>query len=118
MPRVLMYTQNVCPYCDRAKAVLQSKGVQWEEINIERVDGARDEMIERSRQRTVPQIWIDDVHVGGSDELFALDAEGKLDPLLGVRKAGGGPAIETKVLSEMVRLRRFARRYRSPTKIS
>jgi thioredoxin reductase (NADPH) len=92
-----MYTKNVCPYCDRAKALLQSKGVQWEEINIESVDGALDEMIERSRQRTVPQIWIDDVHVGGSDDLFALDAEGKLDPLLGVRRAGGGPAIETKV---------------------
>ncbi len=88
MPDVLMYTKHVCPFCDRAKALLHSKGVSWQEINIEEVEGARDEMIKRGGRRTLPQIWIDDVHVGGSDELFALEHEGRLDPMLGVAKGG------------------------------
>jgi thioredoxin reductase (NADPH) len=83
MPRVIMYTRDVCPYCDRAKSLLRSKGAEWLEINIEREPGRREEMIERSGQRTVPQIWIDDVHVGGSDDLHALEAAGELDALLG-----------------------------------
>jgi len=83
VPRILLYTKNVCPYCDRAKDLLRAKDQSWDEINIEEVAGARDEMIERSERRTVPQIWIGDVHVGGFDDLAALEREGKLDALLG-----------------------------------
>jgi thioredoxin reductase (NADPH) len=82
MPRVVMYTKDVCPFCDRAKALLRSKGVEWEEINIEREPGRGAEMIERSGRRTVPQIWIEGLHVGGSDDLHELDRSGRLDALL------------------------------------
>ena len=99
MPRVVMYTKNVCPYCDRAKGLLRRKGVSWEEINIEQTAGARDEMIEKSGGRmTVPQIWIDDLQVGGSDDLFALESEGVLDSLLGAEKKGAEPTEHTGVL--------------------
>ena len=83
MPRIRMYTKDVCSYCDRAKELLRAKGQTWEETNIEQVAGAREEMIERSQLRTVPQIWIGDEHVGGFDELAALERAGKLDELLG-----------------------------------
>ncbi len=83
MPRILMYTQSVCAYCDRAKELLRAKGQTWDEINIERVEGALGEMIERSERRTVPQIWIGEVHVGGFDDLADLERAGKLDELLG-----------------------------------
>ena len=86
MPKVLMYTQTVCFYCDRAKGLLRTKGVDFEEINTDQVVGSREEMVERSQRRTVPQIWIDDVHVGGSDELFALEQGGKLDQMLGLNQ--------------------------------
>lgn len=79
-----MYTTSWCPYCVRAKALLAKKGQTVEEINIEEVDGARDVMIERSGGRmTVPQIFIHGKHVGGSDDLYALEAQGQLDALLG-----------------------------------
>ena len=84
MTNVVMYTTGMCPYCVRAKMLLQNKGVQWEEL---RIDGDRNlmrEMLDRSRRRTVPQIFIDDYHVGGYDDLAELDAFGKLDPLLGL----------------------------------
>ncbi|MCB1761498.1 MAG: glutaredoxin 3 [Gammaproteobacteria bacterium] len=84
MPRVIMYTTRICPYCVRAKALLQKKGVEYEEL---RIDGNRElmrEMLERSQRRTVPQIFIDDYHVGGYDDLAELNAFGKLDPLLGL----------------------------------
>lgn len=83
MPKVEMYTTAVCPYCMRAKALLDRKGVKYEEMRIE---GNRDlmrEMIKRSQRKTVPQIFIDDYHVGGYDDMAELlDALGKLDPLL------------------------------------
>lgn len=83
MADVTMYTTTWCPYCVRAKQLLQRKGVGVAEINIEEVDGARDEMVTRSGGRmTVPQIFIGDRHVGGCDDLYALDAQGGLDPLL------------------------------------
>ncbi len=83
MPEVTMYTTSWCPYCVRAKALLDKKGVAVTEVNIEEVDGARDEMVERSGGRmTVPQIFIGNTHVGGCDDLHALDAQGGLDPLL------------------------------------
>lgn len=83
MPEVTMYTTSWCPYCVRAKSLLAKKGVSVTEVNIEEVDGARDEMVDRSGGRmTVPQIFIGDQHVGGCDDLHALDAQGELDPLL------------------------------------
>jgi thioredoxin reductase (NADPH) len=92
MPAITMYSKDVCPYCDRAKALLRAKGQTWTEINIERVAGARDEMIERSQRKTVPQIWIGDRHIGGSDELHALDESGELDRLLGIAHETAGAA--------------------------
>lgn len=82
-PRVVMYATGWCGYCARARNLLASKGVAIEEIDIEAVPGGRQEMMARSGKRTVPQIFIGDTHVGGSDDLLALDAAGKLDPLLG-----------------------------------
>jgi thioredoxin reductase (NADPH) len=90
MPSIVMYTKQVCPYCTRAKHLLTQKGQEWTEIDIEAEPGRREEMIERSGQRTVPQIFIDDQHVGGFDELAALEEAGELDPLLG--RSAAGPA--------------------------
>jgi len=77
-----MYSKSWCPYCQRARALLQAKGLQFEEIDIEAQPEKRAEMIARSGRSTVPQIFIGDRHVGGSDDLHALDAAGGLDPLL------------------------------------
>ena len=83
MVSVTIYTTALCGYCARAKSLLGKKGVSYEEIDISVVPGAREEMLRRANgRRTVPQIFIGDTHVGGSDELHALDREGKLDPLL------------------------------------
>ena len=79
---VLMYAKSWCPYCDRARELLKHKGVAFQEIDIETQPGQRADMIRRSGQYTVPQIFIGDRHVGGSDDLYALDAAGGLDPLL------------------------------------
>jgi len=82
MPNIQMYSTAMCPYCVRAKMLLQNKGMTFEEIRID-VDHSRmSEMVERSQRRTVPQIFIDDLHVGGFDDLAALDARGELDNLL------------------------------------
>lgn len=82
MARVVMYTTAVCPYCVNAKKLLAQKGVTFEEIRVDREPHLRQEMMEKSKQRTVPQIWIDDLHVGGFTDLWALDRSGKLDALL------------------------------------
>jgi glutaredoxin 3 len=79
---VVVYVTDWCPYCVRAKALLQRKGVTVKEVNVERVEGAREEMEERSGRMTVPQIFIGGRHVGGCDDLHALDRAGGLDPLL------------------------------------
>ena len=79
---VLMYARSWCPYCDRARELLTHKGVAFQEIDIETQPGQREDMIRRSGQHTVPQIFIGDRHVGGWDDLYALDAAGGLDPLL------------------------------------
>lgn len=89
MAKIIMYTKNVCPYCSMAQRLLASKGVEWEEINIESGPGLRDEMIERSGRMTVPQIFIDGIHVGGFDDLAALERAGRLDPLLAPEVANG-----------------------------
>jgi len=83
MQAVKMYTTAVCPYCVRAKQVLKSKGVeQIEEIRIDSDPAARAHMMEITGRRTVPQIFIGETHVGGCDDLIALDAKGELVPLL------------------------------------
>ena len=83
MPAVKMYTTAVCPYCIRAKQLLNAKGVaQIEEIPIDTDPVARAHMMEITGRRTVPQIFIGDTHVGGCDDLVALDAKGGLMPLL------------------------------------
>ena len=83
MQTVKMYTTAVCPYCVRAKQILQSKGVQHiEEIRVDADPAARQHMMEITGRRTVPQIFIGDTHVGGHDDLVALDARGGLMPLL------------------------------------
>ncbi len=83
MPAVKMYTTAVCPYCIRAKQLLNAKGVaQIEEIRIDLDPEARAHMMEVTGRRTVPQIFIGDTHVGGCDDLMALDAKGGLVPLL------------------------------------
>ncbi len=79
---VEMYAADWCPYCARARALLQSKGVAFTEIDVEAVPGARSEMAARGGGDTVPQIFIGGTAVGGCDELQALDAVGRLDPLL------------------------------------
>lgn len=81
-PQVLMYATDWCPYCERARSLLADKGVAFAEIDIDAVAGAREEMMARSGRDTVPQIFIGGQHVGGSDELQALDAAGRLDPML------------------------------------
>ena len=80
---VLMYTTAVCPYCVRAKQLLKARGVeQIEEVRVDVDPARRDEMMQKTQRRTVPQIFIGDTHVGGCDDLIALDAAGKLRPLL------------------------------------
>lgn len=82
-PKILMYATAVCPYCVRAEGLLRRKGVtEIEKVRIDLDPVRRDEMMERTGRRTVPQIYIGDYHVGGCDDLFALDHEGKLDALL------------------------------------
>ena len=83
MQVVKMYTTAVCPYCVRAKQILQSKGVtQIEEIRVDTQPDERVRMMELTGRRTVPQIFIGDTHVGGCDDLMALDSQGGLVPLL------------------------------------
>jgi len=83
MPSITMYTTAVCPYCVRAKQILKAKGVaQIEEIRVDLDPGAREAMMARTGRRTVPQIFIGDTHVGGCDDLMALDGRGGLAPLL------------------------------------
>lgn len=84
MATVEIYTTSICPYCVRAKALLQRKGVSYREINVEVEPDLRDAMVERAGgRRTVPQIFIGEQHVGGCDDLYALDRRGELDRLLG-----------------------------------
>ena len=82
-PDVVIYTTMFCPYCQQAKALLAQKGVAYREVKVDGDRSARREMTERAGGRTsVPQIFIDDQHIGGCDDLYALEASAKLDPLL------------------------------------
>ena len=83
MPKVTIYTTPFCPYCHSAKALLRRKNVEFSEIDVSYDAQERQHMMAKANgRRTVPQIFIGETHVGGSDELHALDRQGKLDPLL------------------------------------
>jgi len=83
MAKVEIYTTAICPFCDRAKALLRKKEVAYEEIDVGADPALRQAMVARAGgRRTVPQIFIDDTLIGGSDDLYALEADGKLDALL------------------------------------
>ncbi|MFO7603821.1 MAG: glutaredoxin 3 [Gammaproteobacteria bacterium] len=84
MPNVVMYGTAFCPYCLRARQLLKHKGVAYEDIRIDKQPGLREEMQQRSGRTSVPQIFIDDVHVGGCDDLFDLERKGELDRHLGL----------------------------------
>ncbi|MBA5707351.1 glutaredoxin 3 [Pseudomonas fulva] len=82
MKPVIVYSSDYCPYCMRAKYLLESKGVAFEEIKVDGKPQVRAEMTQRAGRTSVPQIWIGSTHVGGCDELHALERAGKLDALL------------------------------------
>lgn len=84
-PKIEMYATSWCPYCESARQLLRNKGAAFEEISIETHPERRAEMIERSGRRAVPQIFIAGRHVGGCDDLYALEQAGGLDPLLAGR---------------------------------
>ncbi len=84
-PNIEIYTWRTCPFCIRAKALLKNKGVEFTEYSIDGDENARSEMSKRSNgKRSLPQIFIDDAHIGGCDDIYDLDADGKLDSLLGI----------------------------------
>ena len=83
MAKIEIYTTSICPYCHAAKDLLQKKGADFQEISLNKEPQARDKMIARAQGgSTVPQIFIDGAHIGGCEDLYALDAKGALDPLL------------------------------------
>ena len=82
MPEILIYTTNICPYCVMAKRLLEKKGASYTEINVDTQTGLREEMMRKTKRRTVPQIYIGDLHVGGFDDLYTLEQQKKLDTLL------------------------------------
>lgn len=85
MAKIEVFTKFFCPYCSRAKALLDRKGVEYQEIDLTMDRAGFDAMVARAGgARTVPQIFIDGKHIGGSDDMAALDARGGLDPLLGL----------------------------------
>lgn len=82
---VVIYTTPLCPYCVAAKSLLREKGAGFREIDVSRDSASREEMTRLSGRRTVPQVFIDSRHIGGFDDLAALDRQGGLDPLLGIQ---------------------------------
>ncbi|HET7671115.1 MAG TPA: glutaredoxin 3 [Burkholderiales bacterium] len=82
MPKVLMYCTAACPFCQSAERLLVEKGVAIEKIRVDLDPARRGEMMQKSGRRTVPQIWIGERHIGGCDDLYDLDRQGGLDPLL------------------------------------
>lgn len=79
---IVMYTTRFCPYCIRARGLLQSKGWDYQEIRVDADQGLRSEMMQKSGQHTVPQIWIGDQHIGGCDELFRLEVGNQLKAMV------------------------------------
>ena len=93
MAQIEIYTTRFCPYCVAAKRLLSSKGVAFTEIDVSGDPKGRDNMTARANGRmTVPQIFVGETHVGGCDDLYALEQADKLDPLLGLAPAGSGSA--------------------------
>jgi glutaredoxin 3 len=82
MKPVLVYSTRICPYCMMAKRLLAQKGAAYDDVMVDADPARREEMMQRTGRRTVPQIFIGEIHVGGFDDLAALDRAGKLDPLL------------------------------------
>jgi glutaredoxin 3 len=82
MLKIVIYTANLCPYCTMAKKLFDKKGVTYSEINVDAKPGLRQEMMQQTRRRTVPQIFIGDLHIGGFDDLYALETKKELDSLL------------------------------------
>jgi glutaredoxin 3 len=82
MAKIVIYTTTICPYCVRAKQLFQRKGLSYEEIDVSRNHELRQQLVQQTRQRTVPQIFINEQHIGGCDDLYALERQGALDPLL------------------------------------
>ncbi|MCQ8117799.1 MULTISPECIES: glutaredoxin 3 [Methylomonas] len=82
MPDIIIYTAKLCPYCTMAKKLFDRKGVGYTEINVDAEPGLRQQMMEKTKRRTVPQIYIGERHIGGFDDLHALDMNHELDPLL------------------------------------
>lgn len=82
MPKIIIYSSNFCPYCTMAKRLLHNKGAEYTEINVDSSPELREEMMHKTKRRTVPQIYINDFHVGGFNELYSLDRDGRLDALL------------------------------------
>lgn len=82
MPTILIYSGNFCPYCTMAKKLLEKKGLVYTEINVDKNPALRQEMMQKTKRRTIPQIYIGEHHVGGFDELYALEKRGELDVLL------------------------------------
>ena len=88
MAQVVIYSTRICPYCVRAKQLFQRKGIAYEEIDVSLDNDLRLQLVARTKQRTVPQIFINDQHIGGCDGLYALVRQGALDPLLAQSKLG------------------------------
>jgi glutaredoxin 3 len=88
MPEIVIYSTGMCPYCVRAKMLLKRKGMHWQERRIDLDHGLASEMLRRSKRRTVPQIFIDEQHVGGYDDMAELDVSGELDVMLGLAGTG------------------------------
>lgn len=82
MQAVVVYATSTCPYCHQAKRLLASKGVDFQEINVDGKPQLRNEMARKAGRTSVPQIWVGTTHVGGCDDLYALERQGKLDALL------------------------------------
>lgn len=82
MPEIIIYTSNLCPYCTMAKRLLSAKGATYTELNVDTTAGLREEMMQKTKRRTVPQIYIGEQHIGGFDDLRALDLKKGLDTLL------------------------------------
>ena len=80
--KVIMYSTGACPYCVRARMMFEGKGIEFTDMRVDQQPSLRAEMQQRSGRHTVPQIWIGEYHVGGYDDMWMLDRQGRLDPLL------------------------------------
>ncbi|MDD2738175.1 MAG: glutaredoxin 3 [Methylomonas lenta] len=82
MPEIIIYTGRLCPYCTMAKRLIERKGASYTEIDVDSEPGLRQDLMEKTKRRTIPQIYIGDRHIGGFDDLQAMDYRNELDPLL------------------------------------